>query len=207
MQGIYLLFVLLLVLLGACGGKGDHPGYEFAPQMYHSVPYEPLSQIEDIRAGRWLSSQDGPVSEFYNANPYNGPSAQTMRLPVPGTVPRTEDGTLPYRLPAEALEEAARTLKNPLDATQAVLNEGETLYKRFCMHCHGATGQGDGPVGKVYKGIPAYNARALKTLSEGHIFHVITHGKSRMSSHSSQISPKQRWKIVRYVQTLQQQQP
>ena len=65
--------------------------------------------------------------------------------------------------------------------------------------------KGTAPWGKVYKGIPKYNAKALRGLSEGHIFHVITHGKGRMYPHASQVSPEERWKIVRYVQVLQQQ--
>ena len=34
---------------------------------------------------------------------------------------------------------------------------------------------------------------------------VITHGKGRMWGHGSQISIEDRWKIVKYVQTLQKQ--
>jgi hypothetical protein len=44
---------------------------------------------------------------------------------------------------------------------------------------------------------------ALKGISEGHIFHVITHGKGLMWAHGSQISVEDRWKIARYVKTLQ----
>ena len=42
-------------------------------------------------------------------------------------------------------------------------------------------------------------------MTEGHIFHTITHGRGRMNAHGSQIDIADRWKIVRYVQTLQQQ--
>ena len=54
-------------------------------------------------------------------------------------------------------------------------------------------------------GAPAYNVGRVKDLGEGHIFHVITKGKGRMYSHASQIPVEDRWKIVRYVQTLQNQ--
>jgi mono/diheme cytochrome c family protein len=85
------------------------------------------------------------------------------------------------------------------------LAEGEELYARFCQHCHGEKGLGDGLVGKMYKGVPVYSSDALNTMNDGHIFHVITYGRNRMWAHGSQISPADRWKIVQYVHQLQAQ--
>ncbi len=189
-----------------CGRKKEHPGREYAPQMYHSVPYEPLTQITDKEAGRWLTSRKAGEAEFYNSNPLH-PYGMNMRLPVAGTVPRSRHNQavqLPYRIHKDSLRQAARQLKNPLDSTVAVIAAGKVLYARFCSHCHGDTGQGDGAVGKVYKGIPSYTSRAVRHATGGHIFHVITHGKGRMRSHASQVSPMDRWRIVRYVQILQE---
>lgn len=190
-------------LFMSCAAKDDFPGLEYAPQMYHSTPYEPLTQIKDKDQGSWLDSNDGDEhGEFYNSNPYNA-HEMTMREPVPNTVKR--DAYLPYRIHKDSLELAAQLMMNPLDSTAAVLAEGKALYTSYCIHCHGAKGQGDGKVGKVYKGVTAYNSRAVKDKPAGHIFHVITHGKGRMGAHGSQVSVEDRWKIVRYVQTLQNQ--
>ncbi|CAD5257538.1 MULTISPECIES: cytochrome c [unclassified Imperialibacter] len=193
-----------LVLLAGCAAKGDYPGVEYAPQMYHSVPYEQLSQVQDEEAGRWLTSLDEGPAEFYNSNPLN-PSGMTMRMPVEGTVKRNANGYLPYRIPKDSFALAGRVMKNPLDSTASVISDGKALFLRYCRHCHGDTGQGDGPVGKVYKGVLAYNSAAVKDAPAGRIFHVITHGKGRMYAHGSQVSVEDRWKIVRYVQTLQRQ--
>lgn len=193
-----------LLLLAGCAARGDYQGVEYAPQMYHSIPYEGLSQIQDEEAGRWLTSMDEGPAEFYNSNPLN-PNGMTMREPVPGTVRRTPQGYLPYRLPKDSLALAGRVMKNPLDSSASVLAEGKLLYQRYCRHCHGDSGQGDGKVGVVYKGVTAYNSRAVQEAPEGHIFHVITYGKGRMQPHGSQVSVEDRWKIVRYVQTLQRQ--
>ena len=95
--------------------------------------------------------------------------------------------------------------KSKSPATFYSIKEAKILYDRYCVHCHGDKGMGEGLVGKVYKGVTAYNSRAVKDRSEGHIFHVITHGKGRMWGHGSQISIEDRWKIVKYVQTLQKQ--
>ena len=198
---IFLVFTLSLMLL-SCSADKDNPGVEYAPNMYHSTPYEPLSQVTDKEIGSWLDSNpDDNHGEFYNSNPYN-PYGMTMRDPVPNTVKRSS--YLPYRIPKDSLELAA-LIKNPLDSTEEVLKEAKVLYTRYCIHCHGEKGMGDGLVGIAYKGVTAYNSRAVKSRSEGNIFHVITHGKGRMWAHGSQVSIENRWKIVKYVQTLQKQ--
>lgn len=148
-----------------------------------------------------MQVHDDNHGEFYNSNPYN-PYGMTMRDPVPNTVKRSS--YLPYRIPKDSLELAA-LIKNPLASTEEVLKEGKVLYTRYCIHCHGEKGMGDGLVGIAYKGVTAYNSRAVKNRSEGEIFHAITHGKGRMWAHGSQVSIENRWKIVKYVQTLQKQ--
>lgn len=190
-------------VLSSCAAGENNPGLEYAPQMYHSVPYEGLAQVKDKEAGRWLTSQDEGEAEFYTSNP-NNPNEMNMREPVANTVPRNKKGYLPYRLEKDDLE-AAALLENPLDSTESVISEGQVLFTRYCVHCHGEQGMGDGLVGNVFKGVTAYNSRAVKDKPGGHIFHVITHGKGRMGAHGSQVSVEDRWKIVRYVQTLQNQ--
>lgn len=189
-------------ILSSCAAGVDNTGVEYAPQMYHSVPYEGLSQVTDTEAGRWLTSQEGGAAEFYTSNP-NNPYAMNMRTPAENSVRRGQP--LPYRIPKDSFELAARVVKNPLPETDEVLAEGKVLFTRFCWHCHGDAGLGDGPVGQIFKGVTPYNSRAVKDKPEGHIFHVITYGKGRMGSHASQLSVEERWKIVRYVQTLQKQ--
>ena len=193
----------LVVAVSACTAKGDNPGLEYAPQMYHSIPYEPLTQIKDERKGSWLSNREDGKGEFYNSNP-NNPYKQNVREPVKGTVRRTHNNILPYRLKKDQLVEAA-LIENPFPATPEVQAEGKRLYEQYCQHCHGANGKGQGKVGVVYAGVPSYSAPNKKDLSQGHIFHVITHGYNRMWPHGSQINEERRWKIARYVQQLQQQ--
>jgi mono/diheme cytochrome c family protein len=139
-----------------------------------------------------------------------------MRLPVEGTVARRsfntailqDDGSIIndlmiYNLHKDSLDWAAVNLTNPIPWSEKTEDEGKVLYERNCMHCHGASGAGDGKVGAVYKGVPNYASDALSTVSGGHIFHVITFGKGRMWPHAAQVTPEERWKIVHYVQRLQ----
>ncbi|WP_345032868.1 cytochrome c [Ravibacter arvi] len=183
-----------VTFLASCGKNPNSPGKEFAPNMYNGVGYEPYRQIEK--------------------NPLN-PQGSNLWLPVDGTVARRNYTTsfgegdsvrkdlMIYNIPADSIDIASRVLKNPIPKTDAVVAEGQVLFERYCMHCHGASGAGDGKVGKAYKGVPNYTSDAMKSLSEGHIFHVITYGKARMWPHGSQVNPEERWKIVHYVQKLQ----
>jgi mono/diheme cytochrome c family protein len=191
------------VLLTSCGAGGDNQGVEYAPNMYHSVAYEPYSQIVDEDAGRWLTSIDYPDghAEFFNSNKFNL-YRMNMREAPANTVSRNKNGFLPYRIGKDSLAFAA-TIENPLDSTAAMVGEGKVLYEMYCEHCHGSKGAGDGKVADKYAGVPNYKSDALKNISEGHIFHVITQGKGLMWAHGSQILPEDRWKIAKYVKTLQ----
>ncbi|MEM9340503.1 MAG: cytochrome c [Bacteroidota bacterium] len=188
----------------ACAAGPDKPGFEYAPQMYHSTPYEPLTQITDEDAGTWLDSNpEDNHGEFYNSNPYN-PYRMTVRKPVANTVRRGEP--LPYRYQSDELE-AAAAVESPFSKDQEVIiSKGKELYNSYCKHCHGEKGNADGKVAEKYPGVANLNGAAYKEITEGHIFHVITYGKGLMGAHGSQVSPEDRWKIAKYVKELQKNQ-
>ena len=121
-----LLPLLAAAVISGCTAKGDNPGLEYAPQMYHSIPYEPLTQIKDKEKGSWLSNREDGLGEFYNSNE-NNPYAQNVRLPVAGTVRRNGNGILPYRLGKNDIE-AASLIENPFEDSPEVKAEGKRLY-------------------------------------------------------------------------------
>ena len=191
------LSIVSALFLLSCSKSPEDPGIEYAPAMYHSRAYEPLSQVTD------------PKNPYFNSNP-NNPYGMNMRKPVEKTIKISDYKADYYKYKNKPLfiynlsnEKTTQvdSLKCPLPATESVIAEGKILYGRYCQHCHGENGKGDGPVGLVYKGVPSYSALADRT--EGSIYHTIVYGKNRMGPHGSQIQPLDRWKIVRYVQTLQ----
>ncbi|CAN5343189.1 cytochrome c [soil metagenome] len=195
------------VLLWGCTAHGDNPGREYAPNMYHSVAYEPLSQIKDTTAGVWVNSLNNGRGEYFNSIKYNQ-SWMTMRLPAPNTVRRNQFGWLPYRsknVPKDSIDIIVAGMKNPLDSTAAIVEQGKILYEVNCLHCHGAKGMGDGLVSEKFAGVANLKSDALQGTSEAHIFHVITYGAGLMGSHGSQVNPEERWKIAKYVKALQKQ--
>jgi len=185
------LIVSAVGFLASCNHNFDRipvhqkPRVEFAPNMYHAESYEPVTVIED--------SVNFP--EGYNQMPGNE-GFGNLKLPVANTIKR---GYTPYHISKDSLEYAAKTLQNPLVLNDQVLAEGEVLFMRFCAHCHGETGAGDGPVSTKLKGVANLSGGQLATVSEGHIFHVITRGKGRMLQHASQIDANDRWKIAHFV--------
>lgn len=173
-------------------------GYEYAPNMYESVPYNPDSP--------------NPITK-------NGSSSQN---PVAGTLPTSSPTHMvqyfePMHYPKsnEGYEKAGLEMKNPLEANRANTLEGKALYQSYCSHCHGLSGQGDGAVAKDQAVVkpPSYSngvssrGGAMKDLTDGKIYHTITYGLNNMGSHSSQLNSEERWKIVLYVHELQQGRP
>ena len=172
---------LLVAGFTSCGKKDvNSPGFEFMPDMYRS-----------------------PSVEVYGTSLLDGDTIYSTKfLPVKGTIAR---GYIPYVYPntGAGYEQAGLYLKNPIVLNAQVEKDGEVLYSKFCIHCHGATGAGDGKVGQKLPGAPpAYNG-PLKDLPEGKIFHSITYGKGLMGNHASLLSQEERWKLVHYVQKLQ----
>jgi mono/diheme cytochrome c family protein len=144
-----------------------------------------------------------PSLEYYGIHTVDGDTINSAKKPVEGTVSR---GYIPYVYSntPEGYEQAGLNLHNPYASQKdAFEKDGEVLYGKFFVHCHGAAGAGDGKVaGKLPGPPPAYNG-ALKNLPEGKIFHSITYGKNSMGSHASQLTQEERWKLVFYVQKLQ----
>lgn len=192
--------------LAGCAG-GDNPGREYAPNMYHSVAYEPLSQVTNEQAGAWANALDNGRGEYFNSNKYN-PFRMNMREPAPHTVKRNKYGWLPYRsknVPKDSVDIVTREMTSPLEENPVYVMEGKALYEIYCKHCHGPKGMGDGKVADKYAGVANLKGDAYKVMTEAHIFHVITYGAGLMGAHGSQVSPEDRWRIARYVKDLQKQ--
>lgn len=179
-------FLGLSALAASCGRDPNDPGIQYAPEMYESIPYEPFKQVRDS------------LTPFANH--------LTMQIPPSGTVPR--GGYLEgFEFPAgDSVRLSADVINypNPIALDSNVLKQGQVLYERFCLVCHGASGKGDGPITKNPAIKPqAYDSDLLKNYTDGQIYHTIVYGKNAMGSYTSQVQYEERWKIVHYVKTLQ----
>ena len=183
---IKLILTIMICCIMSCTDKNT-AGYEYMPDMYHSTAVETYV-----------------VSNVFN-------DSLSARQPVSGTIPR---GFMPFEYDnsTEDYIKAGKELSNPIELSDKVLDEGESLYVMFCAHCHGKKGDGKGSITHpLYSNIPSYSDDILmrrsgvtmKELRPGHIFHAITYGLNAMGPHLTQISQEDRWKIVHYVNTLQ----
>jgi mono/diheme cytochrome c family protein len=171
------LAVLVLAIVG-CDRGADRPGREILPDMARSIPYDSFRPCPVTRDGK------------------------TLLAPPPGSVPR---GWVPFVYgpgPAEAAR-AGRELANPVVDGPEVKARGEKLWANFCFPCHGPSGQGDGPVIPLFPTPPPIAAEHARRMLDGQIFHVISRGQGVMPPHATQIEPRDRWVLVRYVRDLQ----
>ncbi|MGY0406748.1 MAG: c-type cytochrome [Polaribacter sp.] len=149
---------------------------QYMPDMYESVPY--------------------------NADGANGLHGAPVNLkPVAGTIPR--GGHPAYDIPNNnaGYEKAKTTLKSPLEKNEENLENGKKMFEIYCISCHGKKGDGNGvlPQRDKFSGIPNYKDRDI---TEGSIYHVIMYGRNLMGSHASQLTYKERWQVVQYVESL-----
>ena len=122
-----------------------------------------------------------------------------MPLPPPGSVP--VEALREPRVPAES---EARVLVNPLAPTEPNLAAGRTWYGIHCAFCHGATGAGDGPVGKSFGPAPAdLRAARVAAMSDGELLRAMLTGPGHEPVLERVVLPERRWPIVLYVRTLQ----
>lgn len=190
-------FGLSLMVLGlvACSKDPNSPGYEYMPDMYRS-----------------------PSVEAYVD--YSHPDVQSARVPAKGTIPFSEDASkaalnFPYPFHPRSVEEEAdmyeksAVLSNPIainsENKDVILKRGERIYTQFCTHCHGEKGDGKGSIvnnGKI-SGVPDYKSANLTALPDGKMFHSITYGKGIMGSHAGQINKEERWTVIHYIRSLQ----
>ncbi|WPO80714.1 cytochrome c [Flavobacterium sp. KACC 22761] len=180
MKRIYKITLLvgITILVSSCHNNSA-PNYQYFPNMYESVAYEPYSEANIFKGGK-----EG-------------------QLPVVGTINR---GFEPYEYEnsTAGYELAKANLKSPLTEEERNSGKGKELFEIYCISCHGAAGNGKGKLVEREKflGVPSYKDRVI---TEGSVFHVETYGLNAMGSHANQLSAHERWLVADYVLKLKSQ--
>lgn len=174
---ITLLLLIPLLNIGCTKDKTE-PGYEYMPDMVYSEAYEAYSESP-------LTKHGG-----------------SMMLAPKGSIPRGYTPFLFGDSDAER-ERASKELIDPRASSVLRMVRGKYLYQNACLICHGATGQGDGPLTKKYPEPPAFNGRALRDYTAGNLYYSIVKGFGDMPTHAAQLDDHDRWDVILYVQTLQ----
>lgn len=174
MRALRVLSLLIFGLAG-CRAEGDRTGYVVLPGMHYSVPAEAFDQHPEF--------------------------GKVLRSAPEGTIPMGYERVATE--PGAAGLDAAKGLRNPVAASDADTGRAQKLYGTFCEVCHGAKGEGDGPIIGRFPNPPSLLADRAKSLSDGQVFHIITHGQGLMASYATQVRQADRWLIVHHVRSLQ----
>lgn len=180
----YIVVLVMFVGIVSCK-KDSRPNYQYMPNMYQPVPFEPYQEASVMVDGKEMLENN-----------------MEALLPAEGSIPR---GFMPYDIENtnEGYELAKASLTNPLDSTQVDMARGKELYDIYCGICHGNKGDGQGKLVKREKilGVPSYND-AGRAITEGSVYHVIYYGKNTMGSYANQLNEEERWQVTNYVMQL-----
>lgn len=178
-----ILLIFLLIVIGLTWTIQRDPlqrNLELMPGMLFSIPYDAQS-----------------------ANPFFK-DGKTAQEPIRGTIAR---GTMPMHYagtPEDAIR-AGGELANPFSQTDAMnLDRAGKVFAAYCVPCHGATGMGDGVITKYgFPPPPVLSSEKVAKMKDGQIFHILTYGQGNMPSLASQISRKDRWKVILKIRSFQ----
>lgn len=178
---------LLLAAISGSLGCWEQVSMDWFPQMKRQIAIQPFELNTLVGNGQGLLPPDGTV-------PVGNPHVDLAGLGMIGQ----------------------EYLANPVPMSLASLKNGEVLYKRYCLVCHGPQGRGDGPLagapfgsgGPLGSGGPfgmvlpiAGPMGIARALSDGHIYTTISLGRVRMPGYQ-RIPPPERWDLVNYVRDM-----
>ena len=124
--------------------------------------------------------------------------------PVEGTVPvGGGERSYPDAVPARDAE-FGRMLPNPVERTAASLDRGRDRYEIYCEVCHGAVGDGQGPVAPALFGlVPSIITEQATNYTDGYLYVLVKDGRGAMPQYGDKVRGDDRWHIVNYLRLLQ----
>ena len=178
-------------ILGLQGKMSRKPPIEVFPDMDRQLKLRPQEPFSLMSNG--ISSQLPPAGTVARGEPIqtlNGPVYAYEDSPVnTGFI----TGTTNF------IE------TNPLPVNEALLQHGRDRFDIYCAPCHGRLGDGNGITKKI--GVMAAVANLhdprIVEMTDGEIFHTITHGKGVMGAAGPLVPTRDRWAIIAYLRALQ----
>jgi mono/diheme cytochrome c family protein len=131
------------------------------------------------------------------------PDGKAMRRPPAGAVSREDV------VGSEALLEGTSggndVTEFPVPVTRELMAEGRREFDVVCAACHGLRGDGVSVVATKMqlRAPPSLLNADIRSFPPGRIFRVITTGYGLMMSFRAELSVRERWAVVVYVEALQ----
>jgi mono/diheme cytochrome c family protein len=77
------------------------------------------------------------------------------------------------------------------------------LYGIHCEICHGALGQGDGPLAHYFDRTPQnLTTGQVSAEFDGSVYLTIVQGFGQMPSLAENLTPRERWDVINFARTL-----
>ncbi len=104
-------------------------------------------------------------------------------------------------------EEAKRP--NPVKPEPSSIAEGGRLFTTQCAMCHGKEGDGKGDLAQdMQLKLRDYrDPAALKDVTDGELFYILTKGKGEMPGQGDRMSEKQCWHLINFIRSLAKKEP
>jgi mono/diheme cytochrome c family protein len=153
-------------------------------QLFTSATHLSYFPIRDMRKSVSLAPQKG-----------------VNRLPDEASVPVTGREAIHDR------DVAAERLRNPIASDDASIAKGDSLFKTFCVPCHGRSMAGDGPVAAQFMPPPDLLGQQTRDRKDGYIFSYIRDGGVVMPSYGFQVSAMEAWHLINFIRHQQKVSP
>ena len=196
-----LLLGASLLLTGAC----DFYYYRVPSpdQLWHIIPW--FDHMITARYIRPYQSADVPRYTPEGTVPITGGEPDWSAEWTTGKLTTTDALKNPYAAGSDARpSHAGPAVPELAGGFEAA---GDTLYQNYCTVCHGATGDGKGPVSNRI-GAPSLLTGRARAYSDGYLYSIIRYGRGVMPRYGDKVyRPADRWAIVSHVRKLQAASP
>ena len=193
----YFLLILLLTVLAIVGIAGCRGSKSRRPPLYI---------FPDMKRQPRLRPQTS--DSFFD-------DGRSSRLPVSGTIPRSEPLHVGDRLIYEWQDSPVNTgritgttnfIENlPLPVTAQMLSRGREVFDINCAVCHSRLGDGSGVPKRIGAMAVVANLhdKRIVELPDGELFNTLSYGKNLMPSYAANIAVEDRWAVIAYLRALQ----
>jgi len=238
-------------LVGCRGDRTDERPRQFFPSLDDQPKFEPQAESQMFADGRTMREPPAGVVAFgrmpyevAGAGASGGAGAalgygstaderkraqrlvrversQLLREDVALATGQNVDGSYLERMPVRQLLGYEPGEPIPQAVMTDFLKLGETKYSIFCYTCHGAVGDGKGPVGLQWSGAGPASLLQERLLpggengQDGYMFSIGYFGLAntpgaepalRMPAYGSQLTEYEMWAVTAYIRALQRSQ-
>lgn len=216
-------FVLAASIAGCRGGVTEETPVVPIRNMYNQPRYDDQSHSDFFQDGRTMRepvfgtvAQEMPTQ--YEVETGRSDDNRSWVLEVPNEVVAKFHADLANNPTHAGLTPWERfTPEQQQEARLAMLERGQERFDIYCAPCHGVVGDGNGLIaqrvrwlsetlrdpGAASLNIISLQDERIRTMPDGQMYSVVTHGIRTMPAYSQSIQNQDRWAIVAYVRALQ----